>query len=35
MPGVSIAKLARRNGINANMLFTWRHDRDPDRSCGG
>jgi transposase len=23
-PGVSIAKLARENGINANMLFTWR-----------
>jgi transposase len=23
-PGVSVAKLARDNGINANMLFTWR-----------
>jgi transposase len=23
-PGVSISKLARDNGINANMLFTWR-----------
>ncbi|MFP3588745.1 transposase [Paraburkholderia sp. SIMBA_055] len=23
-PGVSVAKLARENGINANMLFTWR-----------
>ncbi|WP_226383254.1 transposase [Burkholderia mayonis] len=22
-PGVSVAKLARLNGINANMLFTW------------
>lgn len=23
-PAVSVAKLARENGINANMLFTWR-----------
>ena len=23
-PGVSVAKLARENGINANILFTWR-----------
>ena len=23
-PGVSVAKLARDNGINANMLFSWR-----------
>jgi transposase len=23
-PGVSVAKLARENGINANMLFAWR-----------
>lgn len=23
-PGVSVAKLARETGINANMLFTWR-----------
>jgi transposase len=23
-PGVSVAKLAREHGINANMLFTWR-----------
>jgi transposase len=23
-PGVSVAKLARENGIDANMLFTWR-----------
>lgn len=23
-PGASVAKLARENGINANMLFTWR-----------
>lgn len=23
-PGVSVAKLARENFINANMLFTWR-----------
>ncbi|MEX3788830.1 transposase [Paraburkholderia sp. BR14374] len=22
--GASVAKLARENGINANMLFTWR-----------
>ena len=23
-PGVSVARLARENGINANMLYTWR-----------
>ena len=23
-PGVSVSKLARENGINANMLFSWR-----------
>ena len=23
-PGVSVSKLARENGINANMLFAWR-----------
>src|SRR6266404_7179880 len=23
-PGVSVAKLAREHGINANMLFAWR-----------
>ncbi|MEX3968925.1 transposase [Paraburkholderia sp. EG286B] len=23
-PGVSIARLARENGLNANLLFTWR-----------
>jgi transposase len=23
-PGVSVAQVARRNGINANLLFTWR-----------
>ncbi|WP_407667947.1 transposase [Paraburkholderia acidipaludis] len=23
-PGVSVARLAHENGINANMLFTWR-----------
>ena len=23
-PGVSVSKLAREHGINANMLFTWR-----------
>ncbi|MFM0515579.1 transposase [Paraburkholderia sp. RL17-373-BIF-A] len=22
-PGVSVARLARENGINANMLYTW------------
>ncbi|WP_408296196.1 transposase [Paraburkholderia sp. RL17-373-BIF-A] len=22
-PGVSVARLARKNGINANMLYTW------------
>jgi transposase len=23
-PGISVSKLAREHGINANMLFTWR-----------
>ena len=23
-PGVSVAQVAQRNGINANLLFTWR-----------
>jgi transposase len=23
-PGVSVAQIAQRNGINANLLFTWR-----------
>ncbi|MBC8641958.1 transposase [Caballeronia sp. EK] len=23
-PGVSVARIARENGINANMLYTWR-----------
>ncbi|WP_232072174.1 IS66-like element accessory protein TnpA [Paraburkholderia pallida] len=23
-PGVSIARLARENGLNANLVFTWR-----------
>jgi transposase len=25
-PGVSVSKLARQHGINANMLFKWRSD---------
>jgi transposase len=25
-PGVSVSKLARQHGINANMLFKWRRD---------
>ncbi|MEX3605586.1 MAG: transposase [Burkholderia sp.] len=24
-PGVSVAKLAREHGLNANLAFTWRH----------
>ena len=24
-PGVSVAQVAQRNGINANLLFTWRN----------
>ncbi len=23
-PGVSVAEIARRNGVNANLVFTWR-----------
>ncbi|MGF6658506.1 transposase [Paraburkholderia atlantica] len=36
-PGVSASKLARENGINANMLFTWRRrylDDQQARSAG-
>ncbi|MGF6483339.1 IS66-like element accessory protein TnpA [Paraburkholderia sp. JPY419] len=36
-PGVSVSKLARENGINANMLFTWRRrylDDQQARSAG-
>jgi|tagenome__1003787_1003787.scaffolds.fasta_scaffold18332733_1 transposase len=32
-PGVSVAKLARENGINANMLFTWRRRYLADRQA--
>lgn len=36
-PGVSVAKLARENGINANMLFTWRRRylADPQARSAG
>jgi hypothetical protein len=32
-PGVSVAKLARENGIDANMLFTWRRRYLADRQA--
>jgi transposase len=32
-PGVSVAKLARENGINANMLFTWRRRYRADQQA--
>ena len=31
-PGASVAEVARRYGLNANMLFTWRRR---DRRAGG
>jgi transposase len=34
LPGASVSAIARRNGINANMLFKWRreHRRDVGRN---
>ena len=32
-PGVSVASVARRHGLNANMVFAWR--RDPRFGPGG
>ena len=26
-PGVSVAKVAQRYAVNANLIFTWLHDR--------
>lgn len=26
VPGVSIARVARENGVNANQVFQWRHE---------
>ncbi|WP_309296234.1 transposase [Caballeronia novacaledonica] len=35
-PGVSVARLARESGINANMLYTWRRraSSGPTRNSG-
>ena len=30
-PGASVAEVAQRHGINANMLFTWRRQRQACR----
>lgn len=27
VPGASIARVARENGVNANQVFQWRHER--------
>ena len=33
--GASIAKVARVNGLNSNMIHTWRREARPSRSGGG
>jgi transposase len=35
VPGASIAEVARRHGINANLLFTWRKRLGMYQSAGG
>jgi transposase len=30
-PGASVADVARRHGVNANLLFTWRRQQDAAR----
>ena len=32
-PGASVAEVAQRHGINANMLFTWRRQRQACRTA--
>ena len=34
-PGASVAEVARRYGLNANMLFTWRRRERADVNDGG
>ncbi|WP_200821829.1 transposase [Caballeronia humi] len=33
-PGVSVSKLARGHGINANMLFKWRRRYRAEQAAG-
>ena len=36
VPGVSVAEVARRHGVNANLLFTWRRQyrkRHAEAAC--
>ncbi|WP_232456561.1 IS66-like element accessory protein TnpA [Burkholderia ubonensis] len=32
-PGVSVAKLAREHGLNANLVFTWRRQHLAERQA--
>ena len=34
VPGASVADIARRHGVNANLVFTWRKAAQA-KACGG
>ena len=34
-PGASVSKVAQRNGVNANLLFTWRRRQAREAATGG
>ena len=34
-PGASVAKVAQRYGVNANLLFTWRRQEARSAATGG
>jgi transposase len=34
-PGASVAEVARRYGVNANLLFTWRRQQSAAKLSGG
>lgn len=34
-PGASVSKVAQRYGVNANLLFTWRHQEARSVALGG
>jgi transposase len=34
-PGASVADVARRHGVNANLLFTWRRQQGAAKLAGG
>ena len=34
-PGASVSKVAQRDGVNANLLFTWRRQEGKSDAVGG